>query len=877
MFRDFPLLGVGGGAFRDVFPAYQPERFGDRAARYLHNDWLQVACETGVLGAAVAYAGIGVFLAALLRSIRRRQDPYCRLIFAGAFAGVVAMLLHSLVDFNLYLITANGLVFTVLLGICHTAAHMQGRSRDSEAAFPVRAVEIRGAGLRVGLPALVIAACLVGSILPIRSGLADVAFNRYQARPGGKPTTSFFWECSRRDEDKARQALARALELQPGSPVYNFSQGLALMNSIREKILSAARDRARALLLGEPFVRSPEDTVQALAWDISQAVKQAEPRLDEDSEEFQSVVLALTEPAQRQMQDEILADLSEAERFHWKAMRIAPTVPWVRMSLAMAYADLLGPGPALEAERAMVDGLVEEALALAPNRPANLFLAGRYYARAILAETGGLDLGRARDKQVLAMLEKALQARTGSYAHPTYEFLMDEARVDPGMLFQITPEEISHQRWLQWFFHKRGLWSEALRATENVLALLGIDPRGSKLPATDPDLHEFRLCRLTTLQQTRILRRLGMLEPWSIVKERYRAFLRVECSGSLEEASRYARLGRLAEARKACTDCLEQDWNNLDAFLALAEIELLPGASRAKVSRAELLGGLLRQAHANPAPGRENCERLTEILRQLAPETPTEHLQARLIEAIKLRGCGDPQEASRILKALLVVDAKPFVYWHQRHLLHYHLGRSLEMSGTHGEAVSEYEKALGLAPAHRPSLERLVALGQGDVAPAEPEDSPTVGEKLLALTPELAWNIDLAGRVRLLGITLEGGEGLGDDLEGPASQPGFTARYLWEVSDDLDPTDYYVAYRYFDADGSLVYRGWKTLYPDPKAFGQNLDGGVGTVLVHWDYLPFPRELAREARILVGQRRKGKAAPPPLRSITGDRWLALGLP
>jgi hypothetical protein len=335
--------------------------------------------------------------------------------------------------------------------------------------------------------------------------------------------------------------------------------------------------------------------------------------------------------------------------------------------------------------------------------------------------------------------------------------------------------------------------------------------------------------------------------------------------------------------------------------LTLTEIRLFPGASRGEVGKGDLFQDLLRLERANPAPAREECERLATILRQLTPEMPTDHLKARLAEALKDLGCGDPEGASRILKALLLVEAKPFVYWHQRHLLHYHLGRSLEMMGSTVEAVSAYEDALGLAPSHRPSLERLVALGLGDSVPAretrgagegsessetepaggevvpaeepEPETpkAPTVGERLLALSPEIPWEIDLSGEVTFLGITLEGA---GVDQR---DSPGFTARYLWEVSDDLDPRDYYVAYRYLDADGNLVYRAWRTLFPEPESYGQNLDGGIGTVLGHWDYLPFPPEILEEVRILVRQKRKGKAAPPPLASISGDRWLTLGLP
>ena len=78
-------------------------------------------------------------------------------------------------------------------------------------------------------------------------------------------------------------------------------------------------------------------------------------------------------------------------------------------------------------------------------------------------------------------------------------------------------------------------------------------------------------------------------------------------------------------------------------------------------------------------------------------------------------------------------------------------------------------------------------------------------------------------------------------------------------------------------DGSLIHREWKALFPNPQEYGENLDGGVGTVLTHWHYLPFPREMAGEVRILVRQKRKGKFVPPPLRSISGDRWLILGLP
>lgn len=710
--------------------------------------------------------------------------------------------------------------------------------------------------------------------------MADIAFNRNRPPAKGTPDLYFFWQSKRADQETVDLSLTRALALQPGSPKYNFAQGLSQVESIREKILSAARQRARALYLLEASARPADDEVQALANDISEALEEDATLPDEETEEFRELVLVLTDPARRGMLEEIRADLEVAERSFQEAMRMAPTVPWYRMGLAMSYADLLGPD--LAAEKPKVDALVAEALALAPSRPDSLFSAARYYARGILKKSGGLDASRERDGQVLAMFRKAVHAEPWSYADPTYEFLVGEAGADPGLLFEITPETLRSQRRLEGFCSRRGLWPEALEAAGNVLSILGIDPQSPSIPEMEPDSVEFRVGASTTRQQVRTLQRLGMIEPWRVSLERYRAFLRMSCDALLEDASRYASMSRLAEARKSCTDCLEHDWNHLDAFLKKTEIELLPGAFPDKNGEAGLLQELLRLGEARPEIGGTDCERIEGILRQLTPETPIEHLEAKLVEAVLNRWCGDLDEAVRILRALLLVDAKPFLYWHQRHLIHYHLGRALEMAGSEGEAVSEYEQALEYAPSHMPSLERLVGLGfagevlgegkdgtdpAGEPMPEYVAELATVGDRLQALTPEQPWGVDMGGRVALLGQTFEGTGG----------ESGFTARYFWQITSDLDPTDYHVGYRYFDEAGDPIYREWRNLFTEPGKYGESLDGGIGTVLMHWHYLPIPREIPAEVRILVGKKRKGKFRPPSLRTITGDRWLILGLP
>jgi O-antigen ligase/tetratricopeptide (TPR) repeat protein len=875
MFGDFPVLGVGGGAFRYAFPTYQPERYGDLAARYVHNDWLQVACETGVLGAVAAYAGIALFLAGLLRRVRRREDPYCRLIFGGAFGGVVAMLFHSLVDFNLYMVSANGLVFTVLLGVCHAAAHMKGRSRNSSETFRVRAVEMRGPALRIGLPAAALAACTALSIVPVRSGLADIAFNRYRTWTEGRQELYFFWKCRAPDREAARGDLARAAALQPGSPDYRFALGIDRVESIREKVLDEARQRARRVYRqgasspGADFGSAAVAPAPAAGRD---ALKEEAAPAEEASQGFRDLVAALSDPARRGMREEIRAALEQAEGSFRKAMRIAPTVPWYRMTLAMAYADLLAPGPCLEAKRPEVDRLVEEALALAPSRPAVLFPAARYRARRILEDGRRLDSEREEDRRVLDMFRSVLEMEPGAYGLSAYEFLVDEAGAEPGVLFRITPGTLASQRRLLGFLGSRGMWPEALEAADNVLAILGFDPGGSAVPDLRPGSVEFSLGLATTRQQIRMLQAAGRPGPWRIAEERYRSLLGIPCEGLLETASRYAGLGRFAEAAKACDDCLEMDWNRLEALLMRAEIERLPGARRGGEARpARLPQEVMRLAGVWAGPDKAACERLRGLLSGPAPETPVERLEAGLAEAVTARDCGDPQEAERTLRALLGADAGPFLHWHQRHLLHYHLGRSMEMSGApREEAAGEYSEALKLAPSHRPSLERLVELGMGEWEPAgaEGQGSPTVSERLEMLTPEEIWGIDLEGKVAFLGITLGGAR---------QGASGLSALYYWEVASDLNPTDYLVAYRYLGPDGTILHTEWRALFPDPKGYGRNLDGGIGTVLVHRQDLPFPHEVVGEVRILALRKQQGKLVHQPFRSVTGDRWLVLGLP
>lgn len=108
---DHPLVGTGPGTFRTIFPQYQPPGLSARFTK-AHNDYLDFTSETGLLLVPLC---LWMAVALFARGVRKLKNPsrLARGITLGALTGIVAILIHSISDFNLQ-IPANALVFTVL-------------------------------------------------------------------------------------------------------------------------------------------------------------------------------------------------------------------------------------------------------------------------------------------------------------------------------------------------------------------------------------------------------------------------------------------------------------------------------------------------------------------------------------------------------------------------------------------------------------------------------------------------------------------------------------------------------------------------------------------------------------------------------------------
>lgn len=119
--KDYPLFGTGLDTFRYIYPQYKTI---EKAVRFnfAHNDYLQLMIETGIIGFLLLTIPLINFLKYSINKIfvlSKNKDFFGSYIRLGALCGVLSILIHSLVDFNLH-IPANALYFSMLIGLIFT-------------------------------------------------------------------------------------------------------------------------------------------------------------------------------------------------------------------------------------------------------------------------------------------------------------------------------------------------------------------------------------------------------------------------------------------------------------------------------------------------------------------------------------------------------------------------------------------------------------------------------------------------------------------------------------------------------------------------------------------------------------------------------------
>ncbi len=133
MVGDYLLVGTGLGSFRFAFLGYAPP--GKAWWTTAHNEYIEIVCDTGLLGGFLVGAGLVLYIRRVLRPgvLTGRTAPYT---FAGLVSGLTGLLIHSAVSSNLQ-VPANGLLLVILAAslvtlVAREEAQLEGQERHSQ-------------------------------------------------------------------------------------------------------------------------------------------------------------------------------------------------------------------------------------------------------------------------------------------------------------------------------------------------------------------------------------------------------------------------------------------------------------------------------------------------------------------------------------------------------------------------------------------------------------------------------------------------------------------------------------------------------------------------------------------------------------------------
>jgi O-antigen ligase len=129
MIRANPILGVGLGAYETAFSMYTKSD-GSLRVPQAHNDYLQIVADAGIVGGLFAIWFLVLLFRAVLRGARSR-DPLYAALALGTGAGIFAILIHSLFDFNLQ-VPSNALLFLLLSAVAVRVAAVVKASEGNE-------------------------------------------------------------------------------------------------------------------------------------------------------------------------------------------------------------------------------------------------------------------------------------------------------------------------------------------------------------------------------------------------------------------------------------------------------------------------------------------------------------------------------------------------------------------------------------------------------------------------------------------------------------------------------------------------------------------------------------------------------------------------
>ncbi len=128
---EFLFFGVGAGNYSIVFPGYHDASLPRLHFDHVHNDYLELLVNQGLLGFGLLATAIVFVITKLIERCRRCAGQTELGAVLASCGGLVVMLVHGMVEFNFY-IPANAAYFFVFMGVGMSVLHSNFKHRKSE-------------------------------------------------------------------------------------------------------------------------------------------------------------------------------------------------------------------------------------------------------------------------------------------------------------------------------------------------------------------------------------------------------------------------------------------------------------------------------------------------------------------------------------------------------------------------------------------------------------------------------------------------------------------------------------------------------------------------------------------------------------------------
>jgi len=102
IFKEHPIAGNGINTFFEKYKQIRNDMYKNKRGSYAHNCFLQMAADVGIIGLFGFLYLLFVFFKSSIRRVGKLNNDFYKVLTIGIMAGILAFLVHSFFDTNLY-------------------------------------------------------------------------------------------------------------------------------------------------------------------------------------------------------------------------------------------------------------------------------------------------------------------------------------------------------------------------------------------------------------------------------------------------------------------------------------------------------------------------------------------------------------------------------------------------------------------------------------------------------------------------------------------------------------------------------------------------------------------------------------------------------